>query len=238
MPTPEPNPRNASPDRISISETIRSLARQRRQRYQAALRRRLAVDYTLDEFLALMKAHAEVAMAERGEFADFRIDQDNGGVLCELHKYAVMDPAFGGNLFRGIALIGRFGCGKSLILEAYARLLNDFIRQRGLRAVPVAFKTSHEVYRAARQGITNAMIFTPLVIDEIGREPKVAKEYGNESTPLIELLHERHRRGVTTHATGNFRPETLAREEMYGPMLGDRLGQMFNFIELKGGSRR
>lgn len=231
-------PRNESPDRISISETIRSLARQRQEKYQAALRRRIVLDYTFEEFLALIKAYAELAMAQRGEFTEFAIDQDNGRMLCELYKYSVMDPAFEGNLLKGIALIGKFGCGKSLILEAYAQVLNQFAEQKKIPALKVSFKTSHDVYRLAKKGISNEMIFTPLIIDEIGREPKSAKEYGNESTPLIELLLERHRRGVMTHATGNFRPETLAGEQMYGPMLGDRLRQMFNFIELKGDSRR
>lgn len=78
----------------------------------------------------------------------------------------------------------------------------------------------------------------PLFIDEFGREAKRGKVYGSEVTPVIDLLFERHRRGAVTHITSNFLLETLSSDEMYGKMLGDRFREMFNFIELKGSSRR
>lgn len=229
---------NASPVRTSIDELVSNLARQREEKYRAALRRRVVLDYSARDFLGLLKAHAEVVMAERGDFTTFHIDDHNGPVLEQLYKYSVMDRTFQGSLLRGIVLIGKYGCGKTVIMEAYARLVNGFTEQQSYASLPLQVKTSTKVYNEAKGVITNQMIFTPLVIDELGREPKTAKDYGNESAPLMDLLFERHRRGITTHATGNFKLETLAKEDMYGPMLGDRLKQMFNFITLPGESRR
>jgi DNA replication protein DnaC len=78
----------------------------------------------------------------------------------------------------------------------------------------------------------------PLVIDELGREPKQIMDFGNLRSPVIELLCERYDRGAWTHGTSNFTLETLCSENQYGKMTGDRIKSMFNFMELKGDSRR
>jgi hypothetical protein len=78
----------------------------------------------------------------------------------------------------------------------------------------------------------------PLVIDEFGREPKQIMDFGNLRSPIIELLCERYDTGAWTHGVSNFTLETLSSENQYGQMTGDRLKSMFNFIELKGESRR
>ncbi|KAA6312302.1 hypothetical protein EZS27_036746, partial [termite gut metagenome] len=57
-------------------------------------------------------------------------------------------------------------------------------------------------------------------------------------SPMIELLCERYDTGAWTHGVSNFTLETLSSENQYGRMTGDRLKSMFNFIELKGESRR
>ena len=227
---------HASQDLISIDGIIKSLQIQREEKYRAAIRKRIVLDYSPADFTRLMKAFAELVMSERGEYSEFTIDRSKERVILELYKYSTMDKSFSGNLFLGVALIGSYGCGKSLIMDAYSRLVNQFVQSKGLQVCPVLFKTSMELYNLAKSGITSQMLHTPLVIDEIGREPKVAKDYGNESTPMIDLLFERHRKGTITHATGNFTLESLS--EMYGKMLGDRLKQMFNFIKLNGSSRR
>ncbi|KAA6312153.1 hypothetical protein EZS27_036862, partial [termite gut metagenome] len=78
----------------------------------------------------------------------------------------------------------------------------------------------------------------PLIIDELGREPKQIMDFGNLRSPMIELLCERYDTGAWTHGVSNFTLETLSSENQYGRMTGDRLKSMFNFIELKGESRR
>ncbi|GHU69577.1 hypothetical protein FACS189413_08700 [Bacteroidia bacterium] len=57
-------------------------------------------------------------------------------------------------------------------------------------------------------------------------------------SPTIELLCERYDSGTWTLGTSNFTLETLSSENQYGKMTGDRIKAMFNFIELKGESRR
>jgi len=56
--------------------------------------------------------------------------------------------------------------------------------------------------------------------------------------PVSELLSLRSDVGTTTHGTTNFTLETLSSEDFYGAMIGDRLRMMFNFITMKGESRR
>jgi DNA replication protein DnaC len=78
----------------------------------------------------------------------------------------------------------------------------------------------------------------PLIIDEFGREPKQIMDFGNLRSPIVELLCERYDNGAWTHGVSNFTLDTLSSENLYGKMTGDRLKSMFNFIELKGESRR
>jgi hypothetical protein len=63
-------------------------------------------------------------------------------------------------------------------------------------------------------------------------------DFGNLKSPMIELLCERYDNGAWTHGTSNFTLETLSSENQYGKMTGDRIKSMFNFMELKGDSRR
>lgn len=141
---------HASQDLISIDGIIKSLQIQREEKYRAAIRKRIVLDYSPADFTRLMKAFAELVMSERGEYSEFTIDRSNEPVILELYKYSTMDKSFSGNLFLGVALIGSYGCGKSLIMDAYSRLVNQFVQSKGLQVCPVLFKTSMELYNLAQ----------------------------------------------------------------------------------------
>ena len=65
---------HASQDRISIDGIIKSLQIQREEKYRAAIRKRIVLDYSPADFTRLMKAFAELVMSERGEYSEFTID--------------------------------------------------------------------------------------------------------------------------------------------------------------------
>lgn len=75
-------------------------------------------------------------------------------------------------------------------------------------------------------------------LDEFGRESKTVQDFGNILRPISELLSIRSDNGSLTHGTTNFTLETLSSDNFYGGMIGDRLKMMFNFITIRGESRR
>ena len=77
-----------------------------------------------------------------------------------------------------------------------------------------------------------------LIIDEVGREPIPASNYGTKMNVLQFLLQLRYdnRRTCITHVTTNATPESL--EPLYGDYVADRCKEMFNFMEFNGESLR
>jgi len=74
--------------------------------------------------------------------------------------------------------------------------------------------------------------------DEVGREPIPAKYFGNDLNVMQYIFGIRYelRKLVKTHVTTNVRKESIP--ILYGDYIFDRLNEMFNFIEIKGESRR
>lgn len=72
--------------------------------------------------------------------------------------------------------------------------------------------------------------------DELGRETIPAKYYGNEVNVMEQIFQLRYDMKVKTHVTTNLRPFQI--EKYYGEHIYDRAIEMFNFIEVKGESRR
>jgi len=116
----------------------------------------------------------------------------------------------------------------------YNAVIHSFHIQRPL----LKFLKSTELLDILKEKSVKAYSKMPLVIDEFGREPKQIMDFGNLRSPMVELLCERYDTGAWTHGTSNFTLDTLCAENQYGKMTGDRLKSMFNFIELKGESRR
>ena len=198
---------HASQDLISIDGIIKSLQIQREEKYRAAIRKRIVLDYSPADFTRLMKAFAELVRSERGEYSEFTIDRSNEPGILELYKYSTMDKSFSGNLFLGVALIGSYGCGKSLIMDAYSRLVNQFVQSKGLQVCPVLFKTSMELYNLAKSGITSQMLLVERAIRvRAGRTRAIAEEEelalaarGHEAVPQAAHRFVSHDVGQSSH---------------------------------------
>lgn len=78
--------------------------------------------------------------------------------------------------------------------------------------------------------------YRPLILDEVGREKKIVKDFGTERELFPEIIDMRYKTHAWTMATSNFTLEDLG--GMYGKYIKDRLKEMFNFIELNGKSFR
>ena len=77
-----------------------------------------------------------------------------------------------------------------------------------------------------------------LFIDELGREPIPASNYGTRMNVMQFVLQMRYdiRSYSMTHVTTNLSLEDVAK--VYGVYIADRCIEMFNFIEFRGESLR
>lgn len=200
--------------------------------------KRLLFPFDYGQYLELLTNCVQTIFERRRESTAFVIDTHNRSVLEQLYLYLRQDSRFDGDLRKGILLMGKYGCGKTAIMQSFVEMYNTIILELNIRRPMLKFVKSTELLETLKNQSVKNFAQMPLVIDELGREPKQIMDYGNLRSPMIELLSERYDTGAWTHGTSNFTLETLSSDTHYGRMTGDRLKAIFNFIELKGGSRR
>jgi DNA replication protein DnaC len=196
---------------------------------------RLPVTY--EQFCALIKAQAERIMAEQGKAEEYAIDANVEAVMRRIYGFTCSGSR------KGIALIGPFGCGKTLIMRSYIASHNALVTtsehklRRGLYVDTSASRLFRELSTAGIDHF-DKLSRVPLFIDELGREAVIGKSFGTVVMPTVDLLFERWNYGAITHITSNLGLETLSDDDHYGKMAGSRIADMFVFIEMKGHDRR
>jgi DNA replication protein DnaC len=199
---------------------------------------RFPFPFVYGEFKTLLAQSAGIILERRRERSAFVIDGVNEPTIAQIYLYLKANERFSGDLQKGIMLAGRYGSGKTLIMQAMAEMHNTIIHTLHVQRPLLKFIKSSELLDALKDKPIGSFSRMPLVIDEFGREPKQIMDFGNLRSPMIELLCQRYDNGALTHGTSNFTLGTLCSENQYGKMTGDRIKSMFNFIELKGESRR
>lgn len=190
------------------------------------------------DFQNLFCEFGTICLHNRNQAKDFVIDKNNEPMIEQLYCYMTNSSSFCGDLSKGIMLQGKYGCGKTILLETYSLLHNHVAKRFFLNQPLFTFIKAVELQEQIVKQSAGAFARRPLIIDEFGRESKTVQDYGNVSRPISELLSLRSDVGVVTHGTTNFTFATLVSDEFYGGMIGDRLKVMLNFITLNGESRR
>jgi DNA replication protein DnaC len=75
-----------------------------------------------------------------------------------------------------------------------------------------------------------------LFVDDIGTEPASVKSWGNEFSPVTELIYARYDRQLFTIATSNLKDTDFG--ERYGSRISDRLEEMFERVFYQNKSYR
>lgn len=215
-----------------VSKVMESMSQ---EKIQLPARMNMKLPITYEQFRTLVKMQAERIMLLRGRPAEYMIDEKIEAVMRHIYKFTQSDNQ------KGIALVGKIGCGKTLIMSAYIRVHNELVRLSNGRLQRERYTetTSSRLFRDLQdRDLFNRLCYDPLFIDELGREPKFGKNFGNETAPVIELIFERWTHGTITHCTSNFSLEDLSSTDLYGAIAGDRIRDMFEFILMSGDGRR
>lgn len=144
-------------------------------------------------------------------------------VIGSVAKWLVKRPK------TGLLLRGNVGLGKTIALLSIAKIWQLAAKQ------PLKIYTANELASIALNDtdkFRKIKACPALGIDDFGQEPKTVKSYGNDSSPLVELLTERYDRQLMTVITTNLTGEDVA--NYYGERIADRLREMCNTIDFGG----
>ncbi len=134
----------------------------------------------------------------------------------------------------GLLLYGTVGSGKTTLADSLLRVIliltsGQKIYRKSALEISNAAKNNPEVYKEI---VCSNMLF----IDDLGEEPLIVKNYGNETSPIVELLYRRYDRQQFTVVTTNLL-ETEIRSA-YGERIEDRFAEMFDRIYYNNASFR
>lgn len=91
--------------------------------------RRLILPLAYPDFQNLFRSFGTVCLHSRNQNRNFIIDNNNEPTIEQLYYYATHNPAFDGDLNKGILLQGKYGCGKTILLETYSLLHNHIVKK-------------------------------------------------------------------------------------------------------------
>jgi DNA replication protein DnaC len=192
-------------------------------------------------FAAMLIACAEKIFAERRITQNFVIDDNNKEVINQMYLYLIADENCKWNINKGIYLMGKIGCGKSVLMYAFLEILGKLTRHI---ITTVHAKMLFEMINS--KGI-DYLKSRPMMIDELGRENIEIANFGTKIKPVIDLFAIRYEEGARTFCTSNFTLETLESnkdnkgkviEVRYGNFITSRMKEMMNIVVLPGDSRR
>lgn len=140
----------------------------------------------------------------------------------------------------GLLLYGSIGSGKSTLGRAISKLI-------GILFCSSISSERKGVYRVSALELAKNVADDPtyfnklknqelLFIDDIGTEPASVKSWGNEFSPVTELLYARYDRQLFTIATSNLKDADFG--ERYGSRISDRLEEMFERVFYQNKSYR
>lgn len=148
--------------------------------------------------------------------------------LLAVSRWVVSNPR------PGLIISGNYGDGKTTTIKAMRSLMNCYHNTLNIQ-------TAKEIndYCSNKEGLSNKHYYstTPyLAIDDLGFEPRENKQFGNISTPVIDILETRYALNLPTIITTNQAFEDI--EANYSVHLVDRLTEAYDFITFSQPSHR
>lgn len=173
---------------------------------------------------------------------EFRYDKATKDNIHNVARWLVSDKKK-----TGLLLYGGVGTGKTIMVRAIGSLIRAIYSsalstENRYLSVVSAIELS-KIHNADKDAVNDKndpfvryKSASWLAIDDLGTEPIVKKSFGNELTPITDLLFYRYDRQLMTIITTNDDDDTLRKK--YDERIADRFHEMFNRVPYIGESYR
>jgi DNA replication protein DnaC len=224
-------------NKVPRIDEVTAKSKQELQRLRNHIKRPVFPNLSTKEFARLITIEGEKAMARRAITAKFIIDSDNKEFIRELYYWITGNPQFFGDLDKGWWVYGKYGTGKTIIMEAAWTIY------MGLQNKTALMVPAKEIGDKARKFGYDYFKKRPMEIDDVGREEKQINVFGNKSKPMLSIISRRYDSGVRafTWMTAQHAIKEMKSNDgalLYGKAVLTRMIQMMNQYELKGPNRR
>lgn len=169
---------------------------------------------------------------------DYKVDSDNRAIIADIFNWCIRNK--NGNLDpkRGLWIYGNIGTGKSTLMKAILAFIKEnWRRDYDENINPEWINLPMFCGEYAKNGFS-VFDSIPMGLDEVGTEISPTSHVGNKVNVMAQIICTLYDmpgalpRVVTTNLTIS---ELL---EKYGTRTIDRIGQIFNLVEINGTSRR
>lgn len=175
----------------------------------------------------------------RERVTKFKTSDTTKLLLTNMTKYFINDPSGQFDINKGILLFGKVGTGKTTTFRIFERLAGALDILDGYDKKFKIIKTSDivlDIRAKENEGFIRPYFSNSFCFDDLGKEPKEVKIYGNSSTVMGDILFNRYDRSAITHATTNLNEQELM--EHYGERIHSRMMEMFNWVHVTGEDHR
>ena len=205
------------------------IERQREYKKIATIRQ----DISCENFKHLFFIRANQTLVTDHKYLDpFIVDEFNREVLNLLYYYVARTSPEKINSLIGIVIAGAYGCGKSVMMSAFCKVLFDleFVKEKVLEI--------HAIELAEEIRLKGVIPFAriPLLIQDMGKENNSANTWGTKINPISNLLALRAEYGSLTFGSTNMDFDDI--KEQYEEYISKRFDEHVNRIFLPGKSRR
>lgn len=190
---------------------------------------------------------------------NYVVDQYSGPIIDQISRIYTEDKGIryrnSFNFSKGLLIMGKVGCGKTLILKALTNLLGRFLfwegryptSQIGVSYFPAYvitdsfIKMGYDIFNVDTNLCESGLSFRKnlnkpnIFIDDIGSE-NIVSNYGNQTNVIGELFLRRYDSRDTVFATTNLDPKSLL--SFYGDRVYSRMSEMMHFCVMEGDDRR
>lgn len=140
----------------------------------------------------------------------------------------------------GLFLYGEPGNGKTTMALAVGTLIGllygseSYDKRKYVRYISAL--SLADLAKRDSQEFTAFKTLEMLHIDDVGNEPSTVKVWGNEVSPLTEVLYSRYDRQLFTIITSNLYDDDIVTR--YGIRIADRFREMFDMLSFDNHSYR
>jgi DNA replication protein DnaC len=226
---------------LTAEETAEALRKGREEKYYELQRiaynekikaRKLYPQFSADQLRSIYETY-------------FELDEINSPVVNQICRYFANDPAFEGDLNKGLFLMGGVGVGKTTIMKMFIKNQRFSYRVDSCRDVEANYSAYGDDYlQTVSVNLPIAVNSDPFghqeigyCFDDLGTESD-GKHYGKGKNVMADVVLNRYDNKLnycSTHITTNLSAGEI--KAQYGSRVTDRIREMFNIIKFPGDAK-